>query len=267
MNVAIDNAFESTLADAIEDKIDNIFEEDSARSYLYRLALMQRIKINLSSTEIKVPDSLKKKYVERVEEDSTFSAGVVNQLWQDIVDAESNDCVLAMDDMVTESSFVEDALSEALSKVLDPKSVTLTSFFQALSAAFGKRLTTTVNPCPDYDYNAHTVPLAGFCKPCYIFTADVNTKYGHLGECQLTVVPVENLAWYLAQQASCEGDPDDLTGTWLKHIHLCADDDTIRQDVKAWIDENRDEAVEVIIGPTDFGWTKFGGTDVLVIQD
>lgn len=263
MSMKTDFTFEHTLTEAIEDKIDNVFKSGDARSSLYQLALMQRIEDNLSSTEMKAPNSLKKKYAERVEEASTFSAVIANQLWQDIIDAESNDCVLAMDDMVMESSFVKDALGEALSKVPDLKPVTLTSFFQVLSEA----LSETIKPCADFEYDTDTVPLKEFFQQWYQFPVD-SWLYGkNLGAFDVVVVPFECLADFLFSKAFDEDRPDDVSNEWLRHIHLCADEDTIRQDVKDWIADDRDEAIEEIAEPFDYDWTKFAGTDVLVIQN
>ena len=260
MSEEINSVFKDTLTDAIEDKIDSVLKSGDARGSLYQLALMQRLKGSLNNPVLRL-GSLAQKYADCIKEDDTFGTIVVKHLWENI-NAKSVDCIPAMTNMFILSNFLTDAISEAFDEVTE-KPVTLTSFFQVLSEAFSE----TFMPCADYEYDTDTVPLKEFFQQWYQFPVD-SWLYGkNLGAFDVVAVPFECLADFLFSKAFDEDRPDDVSNEWLRHIHLCADEDTIRQDVKDWIADDRDEAIEEIAEPFDYGWTKFAGTDVLVIQN
>ena len=260
MSMKTDFTFEHTLTYAIEDKIDNVFKSGDARSSLYQLALMQRLKGSLNNPVLRL-GSLAQKYADCIKEDDTFGTIVVKHFWENI-NAKSVDCIPAMTNMFILSNFLTNAISEAFDEVTE-KPVTLTSFFQVLSKAFSE----TFMPCADYEYDTDTVPLKEFFQQWYQFPVD-SWLYGeNLGAFDVVVVPFECLADFLFSKAFDEDRPDDVSNEWLRRIHLCADEDTIRQDVKDWIADDCDEAIEEIAEPFDYGWTKFAGTDVLVIQN
>lgn len=264
MSEKINFVFKDTLTDAIEDKIDNVLKSGNARGSLYQLALLQRIEASLNNPVLRL-DSLEQKYVDLIEKDSTFGTTIINQLWKDI-NAKSVDCVPAMTNMYILSNFLVDAIDEAFDKVTK-KPVALTSFFQVLSGALGE----DIKPYPKYEYDTDTIPLEEFCQKWYQFPVDVlqhDKRHGtHYSPYDVIVVPRERLVDFLSDKAFNEEYPDEVSDEWLRHIHLCADDDTIRQDVEDWIADDRDEAIEEIAEPFDYDWTKFAGTDVLVIQN
>lgn len=255
--------FEDTLTDAIEDKINSVFKKDNARELLYQLALMQRISDMISEREIYL-DPLKKKYVNCIEKDDTFNTAVVNQLWQNIVASKLNDCVSAMDDIDTIFAFIEDAVHEVIKEKFGEESITLTDFFKVLSDALNE----TIKPCPKLRYDTDTVSLKEFSQKWYQFLADVWAGKTHYGTHEVIVVPTERLVDFLSSKAFYEDDPSEVPNEWLKHIHFGADDESIiRQDVKNWVDEDRDEAIEGIAAPLESSWVKFANTDVLVIEN
>lgn len=257
--------FVDTLTDAIENKINSVFKKDNARELLYQLALMQRISDMIGNQELYL-EPLKKKYVNCIEKDDMFNNAVINQLWQNIAASKSNDCVLAMTDLDTIAKFIEDAISEALAKE-SKKSVTLIDFFKALSSALGK----DIKPYPECEYDTDTVPLKEFYQKWYQFPVNVlqhDKRHGtHYSPYDVIVVPRERLVDFLSDKAFNEEYPDEVSDEWLRHIHLCADDDTIRQDVEDWISEDCDEAIEGIAAPLESSWVKFANTDVLVIEN
>lgn len=259
MSEEINSVFKDTLAGAIEDKIDSVLKSGDARGSLYQLALLQRLKGSLNNPVLRL-DSLEQKYVDLIEKDSTFGTTIINQLWKDI-NAKSVDCVPAMTNMYMLSNFLVDAIDEAFDKVTG-KPVSLTSFFHVLSEAFSE----TFMPCANYEYDTDTVPLKEFFQQWYQFPVDSWLHGENLGASDVVVVPFECLADFLFGKAFDEDRPDEVSNEWLRHIHLCADEDTIRQDVKDWIADDCDEAIEEIAEPFDYSWTKFAGTDVLVIQ-
>lgn len=259
MSEEINSVFKDTLTDAIENKIDSVLKSGDARGSLYQLALLQRIKGSINNPVLRL-GSLAQKYADCIKENDTFGTTAVNQLWKDI-NTKSVDCVPAMTNMYILSNFLTDAIDEAFDKVTE-KPVTLTSFFQALSEA----LSETIKPCANYEYDTDTVPLKEFFQQWYQFPVDSWLHGENLGASDVVVVPFECLADFLFSKAFDEDRPDEVSNEWLRHIHLCADDDTIRQDVKDWIADDCDEAIEEIAEPFDYSWTKFAGTDVLVIE-
>lgn len=148
--------------------------------------------------------------------------------------------------------------------------VMLEDFFQMLSHTLGR----TIKPDLERkDYFEYTVPMSNFADDWYrffvnsgVFGSDLFDEIlGEESSNQVTVVPVNRLVDFLTDAASEEDHPATVLDEFLNHIHMCADNKIIRHDVKTWVKEDKDAAIEGICRPLEYNYAEYNGVKILVL--
>lgn len=84
-----------------------------------------------------------------------------------------------------------------------------------------------------------------------------------INDCWMKLIPEYDLVNAL-NYVSEGDDPEEISDTYRQHVDFKADDNTFKKQIKAWLDEDEDEAILEILRPLYFEHVKINDIDCVM---